>query len=91
MISGVVLGCYGLLYYYLYRAYEAFQWRKFKRLVPDREAPTFGLENIKMIFELLFAPVDPTMGKTLRRMVKANRILFPVVIVAAGAGLLFGI
>jgi hypothetical protein len=91
MISGVIIGGYGLLYYCLYRAYEAFQWRKFKRLVPDKEAVTFGLENIKMAFELLFVPIDPTMGKTLRRMVKVNRILFPFVIVAGGAGLLFGI
>jgi len=91
MISGIALGIYGIFYYCLYRAYEAFQWRKLKRLVPNREAPTFGLENVKMAFELLFAPVDPAMGKNLRRMIKANRFALPVIIVTAGVGLMFGI
>ncbi|CAL4867224.1 hypothetical protein MMA231_01476 [Asticcacaulis sp. MM231] len=91
MISFSVLSVYSLLYYCLYRAYEAFQWRKFKRLVPDREAFTFGLENFKMFFELLFSPIDLTMGKNLRRMVKVNRFAFPIVVIAGVAGMLFGI
>ncbi len=91
MISSIILGIYGILYFCLYRAYEAFQWRKFKRLVPNREAVTFGLENIKMAFELLFATTEPDMGKGLRRMIKANRFAFPIVIIGGGIGLLFGV
>jgi len=91
VISAVVLLIYGVFYYCLYRAYEAFQWRKYRRLVPDSTAPVPGPEHLRMVFEMFVSSLDPTMGKGLRRMLKANRIAFPIVIVIGGAGLLFGI
>jgi hypothetical protein len=91
VISAAALLIYGVFYYCLYRAYEAFQWRRHKRLVPDSFAPIPGPEHVRMVFEMFFASLDTTMGKGLRRMLRINRFIFPIVVIAGVAGLMFGI